>query len=98
MSSIIAVSQLEEQAFLTRVDRFFNHLKLSNVLQKCNFYKEAGFSSGTVLKELFSLVFHGKNLYRSLTSQHESLPFRKNTAYRFLNSRRFNWNASSSFA
>ena len=91
MSSIIAVSQLEEQALLTRVDRFFNHLKLSNVLQKCNFYKEAGFSSGTVLKELFSLVFHGKNLYRSLTSQHESLPFRKNTAYRFLNSRRFNW-------
>ena len=91
MSSIISVSQPGEQAFQTRVDRFFHHLKLSDILQKCNFYKEAGFSSGTVFKELFSLVFHGKNLYRSLTCQHESLPFRKNTAYRFLNSSRFNW-------
>jgi len=89
--SIIAVSQPCEQAFQNRVDRFFHHLQLSNILQKCNFYKESGISSVTVLKELFSLVFHGKNLYRALTSQHEDLPFRKNTAYRFLNSRRFNW-------
>jgi hypothetical protein len=91
VSNIIAVTQNGEQAFQTRVDRFFNHLKLSNLLQKCNFYKESGISSVTILKELFALVFHGKNLYRSLTSQNESLPFRKNTAYRFLNSGRFNW-------
>lgn len=91
MTSIISVSRPEEQAFQTRVDRFFHHLKLSNFLQKCNFYKEAGVSSTTVFKELFSLVFHGKNLYRSLNSQNDNLPFRKNTAYRFLNSHRFNW-------
>lgn len=91
MSNIIADLQLDEQAFQNRIDRFFQNLKLSNVLQKCNFYKESGISSVTILKELFALVFHGKNLYRSLTSQHQDLPFRKNTAYRFLNSRRFNW-------
>lgn len=91
MSNIISVSRPVEQVFQTRVDRFFYHQKLSNVLQKCNFYKESGIPAVTVLKELFALVFHGKNLYRSLTSQNETLPFRKNTAYRFLNSGRFNW-------
>jgi len=91
MSNIIADLQQSEQAFQNRIDRFFQNFKLSNVLQKCNFYKESGISSVTILKELFALVFHGKNLYRSLTSQHQDLPFCKNTAYRFLNSRRFNW-------
>lgn len=91
MSNIISVSHPVEQVVQTRVDRFFHHQKLSNVLQKCNFYKESGIPVATVLKELFVLVFHGKNLYRSLTSQNETLPFRKNTAYRFLNSGRFNW-------
>jgi hypothetical protein len=91
MSHIISVSQDNEQAFLSRIDRFFNHLRLSNVLQKCNFYKESGFSCVTILKELFALVFRGKNLYRTLTAQRQEVNFRKNTAYRFLNCGRFNW-------
>jgi len=44
-----------------------------------------------VLKELLSLVFHGKNLYRTLSVKKEELPFKKNTAYRFLNAGHFNW-------
>jgi hypothetical protein len=91
MSNIISVCEDNEQAFQSRIDRFFHHLKLSNVLQKCNFYKESGFSCVNVLKELFALVFRGKNLYRTLTAQRQEISFGKNTAYRFLNCGRFNW-------
>jgi hypothetical protein len=89
--NIISVNQDNEQAFQSRIDRFFQHLKLSNVLQKCNFYKESGFSCVTILKELFALVFRGKNLYRTLAAQDQEITFGKNTAYRFLNCVRFNW-------
>ena len=91
MSNIISVCQDNEQAFQSRIDRFFHHLKLSNVLHKCNFYKESGFSCANVLKELFALVFRGKNLYRTLTALRQEISFGKNTAYRFLNCGRFNW-------
>jgi len=43
------------------------------------------------LKELFTLVFTGKNLFRPLEMKPEDLPFRKNTVYRFLNSGHYNW-------
>lgn len=91
MSSIISVFPSDEQALQTRIDHFFHHLKLSNILQKCNFYKQSGFSCVTVLKELFTLVFRGKNLFRTLSVQRNDLSFAKNTAYRFLNCGRYNW-------
>lgn len=61
------------------------------MLLKCNFYKESGFHCTTVLKELFSLIFHGKNLHRTLSVPNCDLSFKKNTAYRFLNASHFNW-------
>lgn len=91
MSSIISVFPSDEQVLQTRIDHFFHHLKLSNILQKCNFYKQSGFSCVTVLKELFTLVFRGKNLFRTLSVQRNDLSFAKNTAYRFLNCGRYNW-------
>ncbi len=91
MNSIISDNQANEQRLNSRIDRFFNEINISKLLLRSNFYKESGFQCSTVLKELFSLVFHGKNLYRTLSVKNEELPFKKNTAYRFLNAGHFNW-------
>jgi hypothetical protein len=37
------------------------------------------------------LVFHGKNLFRSLESKHSDYTVSKNTYYRFLSNPSFNW-------
>jgi hypothetical protein len=43
-----------------------------------------------LLKTLFNLVFNHKNLWRTLQSD-DSIPFAKNTVYRFLNQQTFHW-------
>ncbi len=91
MTNIISEMTPNEQQIQSRIDRFFGQINLSKMLLQCNFYKESGIHCATVLKELFSLIFHGQNLYRTLSMQNKEMSFKKNTAYRFLNASRFNW-------
>ncbi|MBS3990038.1 MAG: hypothetical protein KGZ44_08855, partial [Dethiobacter sp.] len=91
MTNIISEMTPNEQKIQSRIDRFFGQINLSKMLLQCNFYKESGIHCATVLKELFSLVFYGQNLYRTLSMQNKDMSFKKNTAYRFLNASRFNW-------
>ncbi len=91
MNSIISDYSADEQRLNSRIDRFFNQINISKSLLASNFYKESGFHCSIVLKELFSLIFHGKNLYRTLSVNNDELSFKKNTAYRFLNAGHFNW-------
>ena len=91
MTNIIADINDNRHVFKSSVDHFFSKINISKQLKSSNFYKESGFSCTQILKELFALVFTGKNLYRSLLSDDALLTFRKNTAYRFLNSEHFNW-------
>lgn len=91
MTSIISDLQSNENAVSSRIDQFFTQNSFSKLLKQSNFYKESGIPCVTLLKELFMLVFTGKNLFRTLEMKPEDLSFRKNTAYRFLNCGRFNW-------
>ncbi len=91
MSQIISYSDADEKVLFLRIERFFSDFGLSKLLLKCNFYKASGFSCVLILKQLFSLIFSGKNLYRALNLNSDDLSFRKNTAYRFLNEGRFHW-------
>jgi hypothetical protein len=91
MNTIIADNLRTEQTVLSRIDVFFNNLSMSKLLKKSNFYKETGIPCIEVLKTLFTLVFTDKNLYRSLNMTPERIGFKKNTAYRFLNSINYNW-------
>lgn len=91
MSIILPQEHAEDQMFFSRIDNFFSQFALSKLLSKCNFYKESGFACVVILKELFTLVFRGRNMHRTLTHAEDELPFKKNTGYRFLNSGRFNW-------
>jgi hypothetical protein len=68
---------------------FFHDLEISRLLKKCNFHKEKGVPVLYVFQTLFQLVFSGMNLYRTIETGSTSL--KKDTAYRFLNSSRYNW-------
>ena len=91
MTSIISDLECNENIVCSRIDKFFTQNSFSKLLKRCNFYKESGIPCVTVLKELFTLVFTGKNLFRTLEMKPEDLSFRKNTAYRFLNSGHYQW-------
>ena len=91
MSQIVSHSDQNEKELFSCIERFFSDFGMSKLLLKCNFYKASGFSCVLILKQLFSLIFSGKNLYRALDLNSNDLSFRKNTAYRFLNEGRFNW-------
>lgn len=90
MSLIIPENIDDEQALNSRIDSFFHRYINSSLLKKCGFYKKGGFPCVTILKSLFDLVFTHNNLWRVLESS-SKLAFRKNTAYRFLNEGKFNW-------
>ncbi len=61
------------------------------LISKSNFYKGGGVACIIILKEIFKMVFTGKNLYRTLILNPEDIAFKKNTFYRFLNNTHYNW-------
>lgn len=91
MNSIITDNSNAEHAFSSKIDTFFAKFSISSLMKKSNFYKVGGIQCVVVLKEIFGLVFSGKNLFRTLKMNPDDISFKKNTAYRFLNSSSFNW-------
>jgi hypothetical protein len=91
MNPIITDNSNVEHAIASKIDTFFTNFSIGRLLKKSNFYKEAGIQCIVVLKEIFGLVFSGKNLFRTLKMNPDDISFSKNTAYRFLNSSKFNW-------
>lgn len=91
MDTIIADNLRTEQVISSRINGFFKKFSMSKLLKRSNFYKESGIPCVDVLNTLFTLVFTDKNLYRTLDMTPERIGFKKNTAYRFLNSMSYNW-------
>lgn len=91
MNNIITDKSSNENAVFSRIDSFFSKFSMYKLMKSSNFYKEGGIQCIVILKELFALVFSGKNLYWTLRTNPEDISFKKNTAYRFLNSCRPNW-------
>ena len=86
---IIPQNSENENNYNITSDNFFNKLRVSSLLKRCNFYKIKGVPCLVILKYLFSLVFTHKNFFRHLESN--EIGFKKDTVYRFLNSLNFNW-------
>ncbi len=91
MNPIITDNSNAEHAISSKIDNFFAIFSISKLMKKSNFYKESGIQCVVVLKEIFGLIFSGKNLFRTLKMNPDDISFKKNTAYRFLNSSRYNW-------
>ena len=91
MNTIITDNSSTDHTISSKIDSFFNKFTIYKLMKKSNFYKEGGIQCIVVLKEIFGLVFSGKNLFRTLEMNPEDVSFKKNTAYRFLNSSSYNW-------
>lgn len=91
MNSIITDISNAEHAISSKIDTFFANFSISKLMKKSNFYKEGGIQCVVVLKEIFGLIFSGKNLFRILKMNPDDISFKKNTAYRFINSSSYNW-------
>ena len=74
----------------SRISCFFKRFRIGAVLRQSNAYKEQGVPALTVLLSLFQLIFRNRSMYLDMQAG-ESKGFGKDTAYRFLNSVRFNW-------
>ena len=66
-------------------------LQIAKLLYKANIRKGCGLSALEMFQRLVMLVFHGKNLFRSLESKHNDHAASKSTYYRFLSNPSFNW-------
>lgn len=90
MASILPNSRQKNETD-SYISRFFKENKLGTLLNKANIRKEDGISPLFLFQFIFSLVLHGKNLYRTLDSGRIQDAPEKDTVYRLLNNPTYNW-------
>ena len=73
-----------------QIHQFFLNQKIGSLLKRSNSDKQKGFSPVAVFRVLFTLVFAGKNLFRTMEAG-GNCGMAKDTVYRFLNSVHTNW-------
>ena len=73
-----------------QIHQFFLNQKIGSLLKRSNINKEKGISPVAVFRVLITLVFTGKNLFRTLEVG-GGCGMAKDTVYRFLNSVHTNW-------
>jgi hypothetical protein len=73
-----------------QIHQFFQNQRIGCLLKRSNIDKEKGISPIAVFRVLFTLVFTGKNLYRTFEAG-GSFGMAKDTVYRFLNSVHTHW-------
>ena len=81
-----AFHQSSRQILLT-----MKELQIGQLLRQANIRKACGIPVLDLFHALILLVFHGKNLFRFLHSEHNSCTVSKNAFYRFLGNPSFNW-------
>jgi len=70
-----------------QIHQFFLNQKIGSLLKRSNINKEKGIAPVAVFRTLFTTVFTGKNLFRTLEFSDGTCRMAKDTVYRFLNSR-----------
>lgn len=90
VTTIITEKVYEEQQKNERISKFFQTFEISKAVKASGFYKRKGTSPVVLLKYVFSLVFRNSNIYLA-TRNNSSEGKSKNTIYRFLNSKAYNW-------
>ena len=72
-------------------NRFFQQYQIGKILKASNGNKMQGFSAIQILRLLFTMVFCHRSLFMQMNLHPASVPFGKDTVYRFLNSCHTNW-------
>jgi len=74
-----------------QIQQFFHNQKMACLLKCSNIRNQKGISPVCVFRLLFTLVFTGRNLFRTLEIADGTCEMAKDTVYRFLNSVHTNW-------
>lgn len=88
-----SISQNNQQmeALSKKTYQFFLRYHVGQALRSANAYKLKGFSAVLVFLQLVCIIFENRSLYMHRRLHSGSIPFGKDTAYRFLNSCHTNW-------
>lgn len=73
------------------ITRFLKKFGVGKLLQRCNAVKMKGIAVLAIFTYLLSLVFRGRSMYMDMRSGSCPVNMSRNTAYRFLNDGRINW-------
>lgn len=88
---IIPQTTHQMESISKKTSLFFHQYRIGQILRSANACKLKGFSAILVFLVLVSIIFENRSLYMQRRLREESLPFGKDTAYRFLNSCHTNW-------
>ena len=89
MSKIITQKAEENKQISERIKNFMKRFDVSSALKSSNAVKIKGFAVIEIFQYLFMLVFAHRSIYMDMKK--DTVPFAKDTVYRFLNSARINW-------
>ena len=90
VNTIITEKIYKEQEKNDRISNFFQKFEISKAVKSSGFYKQKGTRPVELLKYVFTLVFGNSSIYLA-TKSNRSDGKSKNTVYRFLNSKIYNW-------
>lgn len=75
----------------TKTSHFLEEFHVGKILKSCNAYKVRGFSVKDVFQVAFENAFSSKSFFQKEKEASASIPFAKDTFYRFMNSHNINW-------
>ena len=87
----IAQCNHQDTIISNNISRFAKTYHIGQILRSSNAYKQKGVSVLCIFLKTFSTVFLHQTMYLRMLLHGSSIPFRKQTFYRFLNSCHVNW-------
>ena len=79
------------EAASSKIQRFFAEFHVGQILRSCNAYKLRGFAVMAIFLVAFEAAFQRRSFYQRKKDASESIPFERDTFYRFLNSCAIHW-------
>ena len=79
------------EAASSKIQQFFAEFHVSQILRSCNAYKLRGFAVMAIFLVAFEAVFQRRSFYQGKKDAPYSIPFERDTFYRFLNSCAIHW-------
>ncbi len=89
--NIVAHNHHSSELLSSNVSHFIEEFHVGKLLKACNAYKIRGFSVKDMFQVAFENAFSNKSFHQQEKIVPSSLPFAKDTFYRFMNSCSVNW-------
>lgn len=88
---IITQTNQNLNAISNTITRFLKKYKLGMLLKFCNAYKSKGVPVISIFEYLLGMIFSNRSMYMNFLTQKYCPEFKKDTAYRLLNSPAIHW-------